>query len=116
MGDGAYKISGGMNGGYVGFLYGGALAMSVYSMTETKASFAAGAAAFALIVASILVIYNAYLLLYGEDVSQCFLTGVVAGVALVGVALGGSRFTGGLLAMLAVAIGWNGTAPNKCLI
>ena len=115
VGDGVYKISGGMNGGYVGFLYGGALAMSVYSMTETKASFVAGAAAFALIVASIIVIYNAYLLLYGEDVSQCFLTGVVTEVSLVGAALGGSRLTGEILAMLGLSIGWNGTAaPSEC--
>jgi hypothetical protein len=86
---GAYKISGGMNGGLayvkdVGFNLGILLGISIFflgvGVTIGGAGVPAMAAFFGIIASTIMILYTAYSLFFDEEYPACFLTGLARGV------------------------------------
>jgi hypothetical protein len=99
---GAYKISGGLDGGLayvkaVGFNLGILLGFSIFSLgvgvTMGSAVLPAMAAFFGIIASTVMILYTAYSVFYDERYPACFLKGLAYGVVI-------GSFAGTLAALL----------------
>ena len=117
-GAGAWKIGGGLNGGYLsGLFLGVALDILILSLTVSVVAGPIGIALLAPLLAAIAVFAGIYFtilstMIWDEDTRQCFIGGLVTGVSATLIMLNFPTLFGRILSALGLAASQAGMAGS----